>query len=316
MWYYRIHGSARVGDQLLQQNSTRSSLQSSMLAQATRSLLRCGARPATAARALCSAPEFAVERLSGTHEGVAVFTMNRPASKNALGRLMMDQFRAALDGVRFDPTVRVVVVQSTVERVFCAGADLKERLTMEPPEVAAFVHGLRSAFTGLEQLPMPTIAAIEGAALGGGLELALACDFRVCGEAALIGLPETSLAIIPGAGGTQRLPRLIGAAKAKELIFTARRLTAAEALDYGIATNVVPQGAALDNALDLAAKMLPNGPVALRMAKRAVAAGMQADVATAMQIEEACYAQTIPTQDRLEGLTAFREKRKPVYKGE
>ena len=200
---------ARVGDQLLQQNSTRSSLQSSMLAQATRSLLRCGARPATAARALCSAPEFGVERLSGEHEGVAVFTMNRPASKNALGRLMMDQFRAALDDVRFDPTVRVVVVQSTVERVFCAGADLKERLTMEPPEVAAFVHGLRSAFTGLEQLPMPTIAAIEGAALGGGLELALACDFRVCGEAALIGLPETSLAIIPGAGGTQRVMRFL-----------------------------------------------------------------------------------------------------------
>jgi methylglutaconyl-CoA hydratase len=229
---------------------------------------------------------------------------------------MMQEFRATLASVRFDSSVRAVVLRSAVPKVFCAGADLKERAEMSKAEVAAFVHGLRSAFTEVSRLPMPTIAAIEGAALGGGLELALACDFRIAGAEALLGLPETGLAIIPGAGGTQRLPRLIGASKAKELIFTARKLRAAEALEYGLLNYVTPAGTALERALALAREILPQGPVAVRVAKEAVDRGSEVDLESGMAIEQACYAQVIPTADRAEGLTAFREKRKPVYRGE
>jgi methylglutaconyl-CoA hydratase len=170
-------------------------------------------------------------------------------------------------------------------------------------------------FTALEQLPMPVLAALEGAALGGGLELALACDLRVAGGAAKLGLPETSLAIIPGAGGTQRLPRLIGRARAKELIFTARRFGAEEALALGVVDRAVTAGQALAAALDLARQILPNGPVALRAAKAAIDGGLDQDRAGGLLIEEACYARVLPTEDRLEGLAAFREKRPPVYRG-
>ena len=163
---------------------------------------------------------------------------------------------------------------------------------------------------------MPVLAAIEGAAFGGGLELALAADLRVAGAEARMGLVETSLAIIPGAGGTQRLPRLIGRSRAKELIFTARRLDAAEAERLGLVDRVVPAGTALDAALALAREILPNGPVAVRMAKLAVNRGVELDRESGMAFEQACYAQVIPTKDRLEGLAAFREKRKPHYTGE
>lgn len=260
--------------------------------------------------------EVILERLSGKHSGTAVITLNRPATKNALGKLMMQQFRSAMEEVRFDSSVRTVILRSSVPKVFCAGADLKERAAMTKPEVAAFVFGLRSAFSGVASLPMPTIAAIEGAALGGGLELAMSCDFRIGGSEAILGLPETGLAIIPGAGGTQRLPRIIGVAKAKELIFTGRKLNAGSALEYGLLTKAVPAGKAFDAALELAEEIAPNGPVAVRMAKLAIDKGSEVDVASGMAIEEACYAQVIPTADRLEGLAAFKEKRKPVYRGE
>lgn len=242
--------------------------------------------------------------------------LNRPATRNALGKNMMDEFRSALSKIRFDQDVRVVVLTSTTPKVFCAGADLKERSAMSKAEVAAFVYGLRTAFTDLANLPTPTIAAIEGAALGGGLEMALACDFRIAGSEAILGLPETALAIIPGAGGTQRLSRVVGVAKAKELTFTARRLKSEEASAIGLVNKAVPAGEAFNSALELAREILPNGPIAVRMAKEAIDKGSQVDIATAMAIEQACYAQVIPTSDRIEGLNAFKEKRKPVYKGE
>ena len=260
--------------------------------------------------------EIRLERLSGKDEGLVLLGLDRPEAKNALGRQLMDEFRQALAALRFDPSVRVVVLHSLVPGVFCAGADLKERATMAPAEVAAFVHGLRSGFTELEDLPMPVIAVLEGAAFGGGLELALAADLRVAGAEAKVGLVETALAIIPGAGGTQRLPRLIGASRAKELIFTARRIDAAEAGRLGLVDRVVPAGKALDGALALAREILPNGPVALRMAKLAVNRGLELDRDSGLAFEQACYAQVIPTKDRLEGLAAFKEKRRPQYKGE
>jgi methylglutaconyl-CoA hydratase len=163
---------------------------------------------------------------------------------------------------------------------------------------------------------MPVIAAIEGAALGGGLELALACDLRVLGAEAKVGLPEVSLAIIPGAGGTQRLPRIIGRSRAKELIFTARRLAAAEAQAFGIADRVAEAGSALESAKALARQILPHGPVALRAAKEAIDRGLDNDRAEGLRIERECYARVLPTRDRLEGLAAFREKRAPIYRGD
>jgi len=260
--------------------------------------------------------EIRLERLAGDEAGIVLLGLDRPAAKNALGRQLMAEFRQALADLRFDPAARVVVVHSLVPGVFCAGADLKERAGMSQGETAAFVHGLRSAFTELEDLPMPVIAVLEGAAFGGGLELALAADLRVAGADTKLGLVETALAIIPGAGGTQRLPRLIGASRAKELIFTARRIGAAEAERLGLVDRVAPAGGALDAALALAREILPNGPVALRMAKQAVNRGAALDRDSGLAFEQACYAQVVPTKDRLEGLAAFRDKRKPQYRGE
>jgi len=246
--------------------------------------------------------------------GVVVVTLAKPDTRNALSRQLLSEFGEALDQARKDKA-RVVIIASNVPKVFCAGADLKERKTMSPDEVSEFVRSLRATFTALENMPMPTIAAIEGAALGGGLEMALACDLRIAGAAAKIGLPETGLAIIPGAGGTQRLPRLIGVAKAKELIFTGRVLSAEQADNAGIVQHV-EAGSAVERALQIAAEIVPTGPVAIQMAKLAINRGVEVDKATGMAFEETCYAQVIPTKDRLEGLAAFSEKRKPVYTGE
>jgi methylglutaconyl-CoA hydratase len=229
---------------------------------------------------------------------------------------MLAEFSAALESVRFDAGLRALIVRSDVPKVFCAGADLKERATMSPQQVAAFVHSIRASFTALANLPMPTIAAVEGAALGGGLEMALACDFRVAGEDALFGLTETSLAIIPGAGGTQRLSRAVGVHRAKELIFTARRLSASQANEYGLLTSLVAPGKAYDDAVRLAREIAANGPVAVRAAKTAIDRGSEVDINSGLAIESACYAHVIPTTDRLEGLAAFREKRRPLYKGQ
>jgi len=259
--------------------------------------------------------EVRVEHLPGPDAGLVLVGLDRPAAKNALGRQLLSELREGLKALAADRAVRVVVLHSLVPGVFCAGADLKERASMSPEEAGAFVQGIRTAFSEVEALPMPVIAALEGAAFGGGLELALAADLRVAGAEAKLGLVETALAIIPGAGGTQRLPRLIGVARAKELIYTARRFGADEAGHLGLVNRVVPAGQALEAALALAREILPNGPIALRMAKQAVGQGMELDLAAGLALEEACYAQILPTLDRLEGLAAFREKRPPVYKG-
>ncbi|XP_059957253.1 methylglutaconyl-CoA hydratase, mitochondrial isoform X4 [Mesoplodon densirostris] len=200
------------------------------------------------------------------------------------------------------------------------GADLKERVKMSSSEVGPFVSKIRAVINEIANLPVPTIAAIDGLALGGGLELALACDIRVAASSAKMGLVETKLAIIPGGGGTQRLPRAIGMSLAKELIFSARVLDGQEAKAVGLISHVLEQNqegdAAYRKALDLAREFLPQGPVAMRVAKLAINQGMEVDLVTGLAIEEACYAQTIPTKDRLEGLLAFKEKRTPRYKGE
>ncbi|XP_055679952.1 methylglutaconyl-CoA hydratase, mitochondrial [Lutzomyia longipalpis] len=264
--------------------------------------------------------EVELDYLKGDKEGVAVLALNRPSAKNAFSQSLVDKLIQSVDTIWHDKNVRVVVLRSLVPGAFCAGADLKERARQSPEETVRFVKKLRGILMQIEQLPMPVIAAVDGFALGGGLEMALACDIRCASADAKMGLVETRLAIIPGAGGTQRLPRTVSPSLAKELIFTAKVFTGTEAKEMGICTHTVPQNetkdAAFQKALQIATEILPNGPVGVRMAKKAINNGIQVDISTGYAIEEACYAQVMPTTDRLEGLKAFAEKRKPVYKGE
>lgn len=249
-------------------------------------------------------------------EGVVILTLNRPDAANALSRKMLHQLNEQLKVLRYDPTVRTIVITGAGEKVFCAGADLKERASMIEVEVKQTVSLIGDTINEVESMPQPVIAALNGAAFGGGLELALACDIRIAAEHSKVGLTETSLAIIPGAGGTQRLPRLIGIGKAKELIYTARRIEAKEALQLGIVEDVVSSNELLEKAVALAKEISKNGPIAVKQAKLAINKGLEVDLQTGLQIEKMAYQMTIPTKDRIEGLHAFKDKRKPVYKGE
>ncbi|XP_062410127.1 methylglutaconyl-CoA hydratase, mitochondrial [Sardina pilchardus] len=267
-----------------------------------------------------SGDDLIVRYLDGDDSGIVVFGLNRPKAKNAISKNLVNMMSEAVESVKKNNKVRTVVICSMAPGIFCAGADLKERAKMHQSEVGPFVTKARGLITELGNLPMPTIAAIDGAALGGGLEMALACDIRVASNSAKMGLVEAKLAIIPGAGGTQRLPRAIGVALAKELIFAARVVDGTEACKLGLVSHSVEQNksgdAAYHRALDLAREFNPQGPIAIRMAKLAINQGIEVDLKTGLAIEEACYAQVIPTKDRLEGLAAFKEKRPPRFKGE
>lgn len=257
-----------------------------------------------------------VEIQKGQNDGVRNIILNRSEGKNSLSTAMLEEFNDAVQKVTNDAAARVVIISSSVPRVFCAGADLKERAQMREEQIPEFVAKLRDSFHAVSTIPVPVIAAIDGAALGGGLELALACDLRVASETSIIGLPETALAIIPGAGGTQRLPRLLGVAKAKELIFLAKRMNGKEAKELGLVTEVTESGEAVMNkANELAEKMCTHGPIGMRMAKRAIDEGQRGDLMHGLQVEKESYAVTVPTKDRVEGLLAFKEKRKPIYIG-
>jgi enoyl-CoA hydratase/carnithine racemase len=253
--------------------------------------------------------------LSREEDGVLTLTLNRPEVMNSLNFDLLHRLRDQVDRVRHRRDVRVIVVTGAGEKAFCSGADLKERAGLPPEKVKEFIFTIRNLFTAVEQLGMPVIAAVNGVALGGGTELALACDIRIAAATASMGLTETRLAIIPGAGGTQRLPRLIGRGRAKELIFTGRRVEAAEALQLGLVNRVVPAEALADECRRVAAMICETGPIAIEQAKYAINHGLETDLATGLAIESAAYWMCIPTEDRLEGLAAFREKRKPVYKG-
>jgi len=252
-------------------------------------------------------------RIEASEDGVRTLVLDRPPV-NALGRELVDDLLAACDSLKVDAEARCVVVRSAGKH-FSAGADLKERQGMTLDDVRAFVPRLAAACNGLADLPMPTIAAVHGTAAGGGCELALACDLRILSDEATIGLRETALGILPGAGGTQRLPRLIGPAMAKRWIFTARMHTAAEALAHGVAQQVVPLAALEVSALDLARAIAANGPVAIRLAKRAIDGGADLAMAPALALEWNCYQGVLGTQDRLEALAAFAEKRPPKFTG-
>ncbi|MFI8713977.1 enoyl-CoA hydratase-related protein [Brevibacillus brevis] len=248
---------------------------------------------------------------------IGLITLNRPDELNALNYDTLERLGSLIEQVRLDAKeIRVVIVKAE-GRAFSAGADLKERRTLTEQQVRRNVRKIRDVFTALERLPQPTIAMINGFAFGGGFELALACDFRYAVADAKMGLTEVSLGIIPGAGGTQRLSRLIGPSKAKELILTARRIQAQEAYHIGFVNAVAKDTEELrELAIGLANEILANAPLAVYQAKSAIDRGSSVDLQTGLDIETMCYEVIIPTTDRLEALEAFREKRKPVFKGE
>ncbi len=242
-------------------------------------------------------------------------TIDRPQVMNCLSFPTLRRIRTLCEELREDDTVRAVLITGAGEKAFCAGADLKERKTMPKERVPDFVRNIRATMDDIEALPMPTIGVINGFAFGGGTELLLACDLRVAAPHATMGLTEVTLAIIPGAGGTQRLPRLVGKSRAKDLILTGRRIDATEAERIGLVNRIAPEGQLTEAATELAATIAANGPVAVRAAKAAVDQGCELPQTQGLELEARCYERTLPTQDRLEALAAFSEKRKPVFEG-
>ena len=252
-------------------------------------------------------------RIEKHDTGIRTLILDKPPV-NALGQELVAAIHEAAGALREDADARVLIVRSAGKH-FCGGADLKERQGMTEEQVRAFVPRLAGAVRAVAELPFPTIASVRGAALGGGCELALACDLRVLAQDATIGLRETALAILPGAGGTQRLPRIAGVARAKRWIFTAKLFDAAEAKADGVADEVVPAAALDDAALTVAETIAANGPIAVRLAKRAIEGGFDLTLADGLSLEWQCYEGVLGTTDREEALRAFAEKRAPKFQG-
>lgn len=253
--------------------------------------------------------------LKTINNNICTITLNREKSMNSINIALLDDLIKTFEELRFDEKVRVIVITGAGEKAFCAGADLKERITLSEKEVKQFIYKIRSGFNMIANYPKPVIAAINGIALGGGTELALACDIRIASENSKMGLTETKLAIIPGAGGTQRLPRLIGYGKAKELIFTGRAVDSQEALEIGLVNKICQPGDLLTECYKMAQMICENGPIAVEQAKKAINRGSETDIETGLVFESEAYQSCITSQDRIEGLKAFGEKRKPEYKG-
>lgn len=257
-----------------------------------------------------------------TDDGILVLTLNRPDAMNCFNFDLLAALAEEIREANFDMSLRCIVITGAnagddpKKFSFSTGADLKERRTLSPDHVRRFIFTIRNTFTAVEQVRVPVIAAINGFAFGGGTELALACDLRIASANVLMGLTETSLAIIPGAGGTQRLPRIVGIAKAKELIYTARRIDAQTALEIGLVNKVVAPERLMAASLEMAREIAKNGPIGVAQAKFVLNYGTEASLGVALRLESKAYEVTIPTKDRLEALAAFAEKRKPVFTGE
>lgn len=246
---------------------------------------------------------------------IAELSLDRPEAMNAVSTQLAHDLGAACAELAADQGVRVVLVTSTSPKAFCVGADLKERRAFTDAELMAQRPVARAAYGGVLNLPMPTIAVVEGFALGGGLEIALSCDLVIAGSAAVVGLPEVSVGVIPGGGGTQLLTRRIGWSRAAGMIFTAARIGAAEAAALGVVDEVLEAGTARERGLELATAIAANSPVALRQAKRAMRLGADVDLATGLEVEDGCWRATASSGDRREGVAAFTEKRTPDWPG-
>ncbi len=254
-----------------------------------------------------------VERSADAH--VVTVVLNRPEQMNALNTAMGEDLLTCFEALHRDSDVRAVVLTGAGDRAFCAGGDLKERNEMTDEAWRAQHVIFEQAAWRILRCPVPVIAAVEGYALAGGCELAVLADFIVAGETAVFGVPETTLGIFPGIGGTLLLPRILGAPLAKELIFTGRRMGVEEARAAGLVNHVVPRGQARARATEIAATIAANAPIAVRQAKKAIMYGLETDLDTAMVLAIEAYNATVVTEDRLEGVRAFNEKRRPVFKG-
>lgn len=244
---------------------------------------------------------------------VATVTINAPATRNALSRDIQDSFLKALDAAERDDSVRALVVTGVGDKVFAAGADLQQLRTYT---AADGIDGrLQAVFDRVESLSKPTVAAVGGWALGGGCELAMACDLRIASTRARFGLPETGLGVIPGAGGTQRLARLVGAGRAMDLVLTGRIVDATEAEAWGLVTRITDPGDLISAATDLASTIARRGPIATRLAKLAIRAGLDSDLRTGQVVERLSQAILHGTSDKQEGITAFLAKRDANFAG-
>lgn len=254
--------------------------------------------------------------ITQTLEGViSLVTLSRPESANALNKLMAEELAQAVKIATKDPFIRAVIVTGAGNRAFCAGADLKERKGMDKNQWHTQHIAFEHALSALLHCPKPVLACVNGAAIGGGLELALACDFIYASENASFGLTEATLGIMPGMGGTQNLPRAIGQRAAKEMLFTGKIMSATTAHDKGLVNAVFPSATLLQETMTTAKTIANNAPLAIAHIKRAIAEGSEQPLEGALQTELYYYNQLLETQDRIEGINAFNEKRRPVFTG-
>ena len=241
---------------------------------------------------------------------IAVATINRPKALNALNSDVLNDLSELVDLVNADPEIRALVLTGAGEKAFVAGADIGEMSTLTVAEGEAFGKRGNDAFRKIETLPIPTIAAINGFALGGGCELSMSCDIRLCADTAVFGQPEAGLGITPGFGGTQRLARLVGAGMAKQMIYTAKNIKADEAYRIGLVNAVYPLDELMPAAEKMAATIAKNAPIAVRACKKAINDGLQVDIDQAVVVEEKLFGSCFETADQKEGMAAFLEKRK------
>ena len=249
-------------------------------------------------------------------DSIATIYFNRPKALNALNNDLFDELDQALDQLMDNKEVRVLILTGTGDKAFVAGADISELAKMNPLQAKFFSRKGQKVFSKIEALPMPAIAAVNGYALGGGSEAALACDFIYASEKAVFGLPEINLGLIPGFGGTQRLARLVGNNRAKEMVFTGKNISADKALEYGMVNKICPPETLMEDVLKTARLIASKGKVALRAAKEVIQSGTAADLETGCRIENDAFGMTMSSEDAREGTSAFMEKRKPEFKGE
>ena len=247
-------------------------------------------------------------------DGIAKVTLNRPEALNALNSTVYNELYDVFESIENDDEVRVVIITGSGEKAFAAGSDVAEMANMDPIAAQKFMATIRKASDRIYNLTKPVIAAISGYALGGGCELAMCCDLRLASEKARFGQPEINLGLIPGASGTQRLPRLIGVAKAKEMIYLGDMIDAATALNLGLVNKVVPPESLMDEAMEWAKKLASKSSPVLAMAKMAINTGIDTDINSGLNMEARCDALCFATEDQKEGMKAFLEKRKAEFK--
>ncbi len=247
---------------------------------------------------------------------IAYITINRPKALNALNKNVFDELNFVLDKIATNDIIKIIIFTGAGDKAFIAGADIAYMLPMSAPEGKQWSQISHNIFDRIENCPQIVIAAINGFTLGGGCEFAMACDIRIASENALFGQPEVGLGIIPGGAGTQRLPRLVGKGRAKEILFTGSSIDAEEAYRIGLVNKVVAQADLMAEAEKMAKKIMKNAPYAVRLCKEAINIGMEVDLKTGSQYEGALFGTTCATADKQEGMDAFLNKRKPIFTGE